>query len=119
MKLKQFVKDQEKQAVGMDLAAPGDVSVGRLIDDSLVALHREVKNILIMSAKGKLDPATARDLRDHLKLLFELKDRENQSLRDVSDDDLAAAAQAALNKDQNETLEDSDPSRSGITTEKA
>lgn len=66
----------------------GDISVQRLIDDSLLALSREVKNLLVMSAKGKLGAAEARDLRDHLKLLFELKDREDDQLSGLSDDEL-------------------------------
>lgn len=65
-----------------------DISVARLIDDGLIALYREIKNILALSSKGKLDPNDARDLRDHLKLLFELKDRESESLRGLTDEDL-------------------------------
>ena len=73
-----------------------DISVARLIDDGLLALHREIKNILILGAKGKLDPNNSRDLRDHLKLLFELKDRENESLRGLTDEELEIKAKAAL-----------------------
>lgn len=65
-----------------------DISVARLIDDGLIVLHREIKNLLAFSVKGKLDPANAKDLRDHLKLLFELKDRESQSLRGLTDEQL-------------------------------
>lgn len=65
-----------------------DISVARLIDDGLLALHREMKNILILGAKGKLDSANSRDLRDTVKLLFELKDRENESLRGLTDEQL-------------------------------
>jgi len=74
----------------------GDISVSRLLDDGLVALYREIKNILIMSSKGKLDANTARDLRDHLKLLFELKDRENELLKAMSDEELKEKAKAVL-----------------------
>jgi len=73
-----------------------EISVARLIDDGLLALHREIKNILILGAKGKLEANDARDLRDHLKLLFELKDRENESLRHLTDEELAEKAKAAL-----------------------
>lgn len=65
-----------------------DISIQRLIDDMLLVLYREVKNIQILSVKGKLDANTARDLRDHLKLLFELKDRENESLKGMTDEEL-------------------------------
>lgn len=73
-----------------------DISVARLIDDGLITLHREMKNILYLSSKGKLDPNSARDLRDHLKLLFELKDRENESLKEITDEQLAEQAKLVL-----------------------
>ena len=74
-----------------------DVSVARLIDDGLLAIHREMKNLLMLSSRGKLDAASARDLRDTVKLLFELKDRENDSLRGLTDEQLKEQAKAALN----------------------
>lgn len=85
----------------MDAAPPppiSDISVTRLIDDGLVALYREMKNLLMMSAKGKLDPANAKDLRDHMKLLFELKAQEAGSLKDITDEELKAQAKAVLDE---------------------
>jgi len=73
-----------------------DISVTRLIDDGLLAIHREMKNLLMLSAKGKLDAAQARDLRDTVKLLFELQARENDSLRGLTDEQLKEQAKAAL-----------------------
>lgn len=65
-----------------------DISIQRLIDDSLLILYREIKQLLFLSSKGKLPPENARDLRDHLKLLFELKNRENEMLSKVTDEQL-------------------------------
>lgn len=73
-----------------------DISIAKLIDKGLLALSREIHNLTARSASGKLDAADARDLRDHLKLLFELRDREEQSLRSMSDDELKGLAQNAL-----------------------
>jgi hypothetical protein len=95
MKLKAYVKQEEKASI-KDIPI-SDISIARLIDDSLLALYREIKNLLILSAKGKLSPVDARDLRDHMKLLFELKDREGESLKGMSDEQL---------KEQLEKLED-------------
>lgn len=67
-----------------------EVSVDRLIDNGLTALQREIKNLLALSARGKLDAASARDLRDTVKLLFELKDRESELLKGKTDDELKA-----------------------------
>ncbi len=77
-----------------------DISIARLMDDSLLVLYREVKNLLRLSVSGKLLPEHARDLRDHLKLLFELKDRENQLLRNLSDEDLKKEAAVILDKQE-------------------
>ncbi len=73
-----------------------DISVARLIDDGLLALFREMKNLLMLSSRGKLDAADSRDLRDTLKLLFELKDREGESLRGLTDEELEAKAQEVI-----------------------
>lgn len=65
-----------------------DISISRLINDGLSILYREIKNLLYASSKGKLSPNDAKDLRDHLKLLFEIKDRENNFLTNLSDEEL-------------------------------
>jgi len=73
-----------------------EISVSRLIDDGLLALYREIKNLLILSAKGKLEPNDARDLRDHLKLLFELQEREKESLKNITDEELKQQVKEVL-----------------------
>lgn len=79
-----------------------DISVDSLIADGLLALYREIKNLLILGSRGKLDPNSSRDLRDHLKLLFEIKDREKDFLKSISDEELqillAKVTQNADNK---------------------
>lgn len=75
-----------------------DISIDGLIDNGLLALYREMKNLLMASSKGKLDSASSRDLRDIIKLLFELKDRENQILSGLSDEEFDAKVQQALSK---------------------
>jgi hypothetical protein len=88
--------------VAREISPPpiSDISVSRLIDDSLIVLYREVKNLLALSARGKLDPNDARDLRDNLKLLFELKNRENESLRGLTDEQLQQKVTEALQKEK-------------------
>ncbi len=65
-----------------------DISIDGLIGDGLQALYREIKNLLMLSAKGKLEPNAARDLRDHLKMLFEIKDRESAMLSGLTEEQL-------------------------------
>lgn len=66
-----------------------DISIESLINDSLTILYREVKNLMIKSVKGKLEPMDARDLRDNLKLLFELKERQDEELETLTDEQIA------------------------------
>ena len=96
MKIKQMVQQTEAAALEAALVPPKDVSVSRLIDDGLCILYREIKALDLRSAKGKLDPDDAKDLRDHLKMLFELQARENESLKGLSDEQLAEQAKEAL-----------------------
>jgi hypothetical protein len=72
------------------------LSVQRLIDDCLLVLSREIRNLMIASVQGKLEASEARDLRDHCKLLFEIKKIEQDSLRNLTDDELKEAAKEAL-----------------------
>lgn len=81
-----------------DPSLVSDISIDKLIDDGLIALNREITNLKTTSAHGKLDAADARDLRDHLKLLFELKDRESDSLKGLTDEELEAFARDILSK---------------------
>jgi len=71
-----------------------DISVDRLIGDCLLALHREVKNILRLGIDNKLDKEDARDLRDTLKALFEIKDREKDFLKALTDEQVQAIMKA-------------------------
>jgi len=89
---------------GPQIEAPliSEISIQRLIDDSLSVLYREVKNLLILSAKGKLDAPSARDLRDNLKLLFELKDREGESLKGLTDEQINEMLEARKTLTQDE-----------------
>jgi hypothetical protein len=80
-----------------------EISVARLIDDALLVLYREIKNLVARSVNGKLEANDARDLRDHLKLLFELKDRERESLRGLTDEQLKERAKAILTEKEDET----------------
>lgn len=90
-----------------DMSPPpliSDISIDGLIKDCLTALYREIKNIMILSAKGKLDPTIARDLRDHLKVLFEIRDRENSLLKNLTNEQL----QEILNADNQRSLSEGD-----------
>lgn len=79
-----------KKEVAADIPT-SDISVARLIDDGLLVLYREMTNLKMLSVHGKLDAASARDLRDTIKLLFELKERENESLHGMTDEQIAEA----------------------------
>lgn len=86
-----------------------DVSIARLLDNGLVCLQREMKNLMMLTARGKLQPPEARDLRDTVKLLFELKDREKDLLGGLTDEQLEE-----LNKTKDEVaIENNIPTTNG------
>lgn len=88
---------QAPKKTAMDLPIT-DISISRLMDDGLLILYREIQNLKIHSENGKLAPEDAKDLRDHLKLLFELKSRESELLKGLSDEELKEQAEANLNE---------------------
>lgn len=87
MKLDKMLQKPEPPVKDLPIS---EISIARLIDDGLLVLFREITNLKRLSVSGKLGPTDARDLRDHLKLLFELKDRESESLKGLTDEDLEA-----------------------------
>ena len=76
------------KAPEIEVPIVSEISIQRLIDDCLTILYREVRNLSILAARGKLEAPDARDLRDHLKLLFELKTREDATLSGLTDDQI-------------------------------
>lgn len=82
-----------------DAAPVSDISIARLIDDGLQILYREMRNLTLLSSKGKLDAASSRDLRDTIKLLFEIQAREGDSLKNLTDEQLREQVKAALGED--------------------
>lgn len=91
LKLKQWTAQQLAEKVKEASVPPSEISITRLIDDCLLILYREVKALNVLSEEGKLGVNQARNLRDHLKLLFDLKDREKDSLQGITDEDLKKA----------------------------
>lgn len=95
------IKTQQRAIdAAQDEVVVSDISIARLIEDGLLVLFREIKNLKALSVNGKLPPNDARDLRDHLKLLFELKDREKGLLDTMSDEELEKLAKD--DKDDNQ-----------------
>lgn len=100
MKLKQWSKEQFDSLSKEELnPSPDDISIERLIEDGLLALHREIKYLLKIGESDKLSANNSRDLRDHLKLLFELKERENDLLKGMTDEQLRDQAKEALSNE--------------------
>ena len=77
------LEEERMRSVGPDKAI-SDVSIDGLIGDGLLCLDREMRNLKFATAKGKLSATEAKDLRDTVKLLFELKDREAALLEALS-----------------------------------
>lgn len=104
-----------EKAKEIEVPLVSDISIQRLIDDSLTVLYREIKNLMKLSVPGKLDPNDARDLRDHLKLLFELKEREKERLDGITDEQLKIALTDMIKDMSDDELKDLLKDRTNIT----
>ena len=65
-----------------------DTTVSELQAKCLEILRREVTNLLMESAKGKLSGPSSTSLTNYVKLLSELKDAEEEELKKLSDEHL-------------------------------
>lgn len=93
------IKNQQIEAERQPDPVISDISIDSLLASGLLVLFREIRQLTLLSAKGKLAAPDARDLRDHLKLLFELKDREQGFLDGLEDEELDALE---IKKDPND-----------------
>lgn len=96
-----FLAKKHEQEQGVVVDKPiSEISLDGLLGDGLLGLYREMKNLLFLSTKGKLSPADSKDLRDTVKLLFELKDREKELLEGLQDEDIVKKLESIPNVDE-------------------
>ncbi len=74
---------QKKEEV---ILAPQDVEL--LLAKCTLVLSREIANLLLASASGKLDKGSSGDLVAYLKLLHELKKDQESKLASLTDEEL-------------------------------
>lgn len=80
------VKDKAGMFVTPELEMEFDVVAE--LDRVQQILRREIKNLLIASASGKLLPAHSRDLVAYVRLLSDLKKEQEADLANSTDDEL-------------------------------
>lgn len=91
--MKHYVKPgQATQLKTVEPEPTAGFDVVDLLDKGGLILQREIKNLLMASANGKLLPAHSRDLVAYIRLLSELKDKQEQDAAELTDDELKAAA---------------------------
>lgn len=78
------------QATALENILVSEISIGALLDRGLLVMQREMINLNKLSLEGKLTGSDSKDLREIVKVLFELKDREDQLLRNKTDEELRA-----------------------------
>lgn len=54
-------------------------------------VQREIKNLLMASSRGKLNPAEARDLVNYVRLLTDLKKDAEKELASMKDEELLSS----------------------------
>lgn len=65
-----------------------DFDVVKLLDHCGEILNREIKNLLSLSSRGKLEKADAGDLVNYVRLLSEIRDRQLKDLASLTDEEL-------------------------------
>lgn len=65
-----------------------DTTLDELRAKTMEILRREVTNLMMESAKGKLTPGSSKSLVDYVKLMSELKDIEESELAALKDEHL-------------------------------
>jgi hypothetical protein len=81
---------QPKATVAVPLDEPTVAfDVQKLLEKGGLILQREIQNLLTESAGGKLQPTSARDLVQYVKLLAELRSEQAAVLHDMADEELS------------------------------
>lgn len=81
-------KDKQGMFTAPEPEPESDFDVVAELDRVQLILRREVKNLLIASASGKLLPAHSRDLVAYVRLLSDLKKEQLEELSSKTDDEL-------------------------------
>ncbi len=69
-------------------AASTSADLTEMLDKCSLVLTREIHNLLLESAKGKLNKGSAGDLVAYLKLLNEIKQEQEKKLANLTDEEL-------------------------------
>lgn len=93
---KYVVKTAPAPVVKEDDSALGSFDVVEQLDKARLILQRELRNLAVTSARGKLSPTESRDLVAYIKLLSELESAEKDALANMKDDDLKNLASKKL-----------------------
>lgn len=82
------------EPASIDSEVPADFDVEKLLAQGGAILTREIKNLMIASSRGKLEPNEARDLVSYLKLLTELKAAEEATNENLTTEELEQIAKS-------------------------
>lgn len=76
-----------------DSSGASSFDVEELLNKGGLILRREIQNLLMESSRGKLAPASARDLVAYVKLLSEIKSDTQEELANMTDEELSKLKQ--------------------------
>lgn len=81
------IKAHEEPLVEMNTPME-DISLDKLLNNCLVLLDREIKELRKESVLGKLSKDSAHSLRENAKLILDLKKKEKELLDGMSEEEL-------------------------------
>lgn len=89
--VKETIKPDKLDVADIPSPLRSDLELSSMLDGSLQILFRELYFLRLSSASGKLTKDDAIALRDYIKLLKDLKERERKLLDDLTDEELVEA----------------------------
>lgn len=75
-----------------------ETSIESLLEKGMEVLRREVSNLLVKSAQGKLSAPDGTHLVQYVKLLSELQKKKAEDLSEMTDEDLKKALDKYITK---------------------
>jgi hypothetical protein len=95
-----YIKDSKGQYVKVEVPKPEpvpsrtDVSIDSLLNKGLLAIERTMRHIVERSVHGVLERSDVQNLKDLMVLLQELKEKEDDILNKMTDEELEKIANA-------------------------
>lgn len=88
--MRRIIRPGEKKEIVIETVS-GEQDVDTLLTKSYLVLQREIQNLVMESAKGKLNSGSSKDLVQYIKLLNDIKLDQEALVNSLSTEELNEA----------------------------